>query len=190
MASRPWGLNFCLTETADTAAIEATRETYRGDSQDARVAHAAVLEGLRKRYARLHRKVNEAKTAVARATGRKFLGYALWRSEADGQIKCAVARKAIEPFKQGIREMTRRPGGRSLLEIAERLRAYMPGWKAYFQLAQTPRVFRELDEWIRHRLRCVQLKHWRRGTAMYRELKAMGASETDARKVAANSRCW
>ena len=148
-----------------------------------------VLGGLRKLYDRLHLKANEAKTAVAAATGRKFLGYALWRSAGD-RIKCAVARKALETFKQRIREMTRRSGGRSLPEIAERLRAYMPGWKAYFQLAQTPKVFRGLDEWIRHRLRAVQLKHWRRGTTMYRELKALGASEADARRVAANSRCW
>ena len=42
----------------------------------------------------------------------------------------------------------------------------MPGWKAYFRLAQTPRVFRELDEWLRHRLRALQLKHWRRGATM------------------------
>ena len=46
-----------------------------------------------------------------------------------------------------------------------------------------------LTEWIRHRLRAVQLKHWRRGTTMYRELLALGASDADARKVAANSRC-
>jgi RNA-directed DNA polymerase len=154
-----------------------------------RRAGERVLEGLRKLYDRLHLKVNEAKTAVAPATGRKFLGYALWRSAGD-QIKCAVARKALETFKQRIRQITRRSGGRSLPEVAERLRAYMPGWKAYFQLAQTPRVFRELDAWLRHRLRAVQLKHWRRGTTMYRELKTMGASEADARKVAANSRCW
>ena len=70
------------------------------------------------------------------------------------------------------------------------MRGYMPGWKAYFQLAQTPKVFRELDEWIRHRLRAVQLKHWRRGTTMYRELKAMGASDTDAYRIATNSRRW
>lgn len=74
--------------------------------------------------------------------------------------------------------------------MVERLQAYVPGWKAYFQLAQTPRVFRDLDEWLRHRLRALQLKHWRRGTAMYRELLALGAHEADARKVAANSHCW
>ena len=154
-----------------------------------RRAGERVLEGLRKLYDRLRLKVNEAKTAVAPAAGRKFLGYELWRSAGD-RIKCAVARKALATFKQRIREMTRRSGGRSLPEVAERLRAYMPGWRAYFQLAQTPNVFRELDEWIRHRLRAVQLKHWRRGTTMYRELKALGASEADARKVAANSCCW
>nr|WP_230959242.1 group II intron reverse transcriptase/maturase [Burkholderia stagnalis] len=148
-----------------------------------------VLNGLRKLYDRLHLRVNEAKTAVAQATGRKFLGYELWRGTG-GRIKCAVARKTLKTFKQRIRELTRRSGGRNLPEVAERLRAYVPGWKAYFHLAQTPKVFRQLDEWIRHRLRAMQLKHWRRGTTMYRELLAMGASAEDARRVAANSRCW
>ncbi|AOK52110.1 group II intron reverse transcriptase/maturase [Burkholderia stagnalis] len=148
-----------------------------------------VLNGLRKLYDRLHLRVNEAKTAVAQATGRKFLGYELWRGTG-GRIKCAVARKTLKTFKQRIRELTRRSGGRNLPEVAERLRAYVPGWKAYFHSAQTPKVFRQLDEWIRHRLRAMQLKHWRRGTTMYRELLAMGASAEDARRVAANSRCW
>mgnify|MGYP002346620863 CR=1 FL=1 len=154
-----------------------------------RQAGERVLEGLRRLYDRLHLKVNEAKTAVAPATGRKFLGYALWRS-AGNQIKCAVARKALDTYKQRIRQLTRRSGGRSLPEVAERLRTYMPGWKGYFQLAQTPKVFRELDEWLRHRLRALQLKHWRRGTTMYRELLALGASEQDAQRIAANSRRW
>ena len=154
-----------------------------------RRAGERVLDGLRRLYGRLHLKVNEAKTAVAPATGRKFLGYALWRAAGD-RIKCAVSWKALATFKQRIRELTRRLGGRSLPEIAERLKAYMPGWKTYFRLAQTPRVFRELDEWIRHRLRALQLKHWRRGTTMYRELLALGASQEDAHRVAANSRRW
>jgi len=154
-----------------------------------RKAGERALAGLRQLYDRLHLKVNEAKTAVAPATGRKFLGYALWQSR-EGRIKCAVAYKALETFKQRIRELTGRSGGRSLPEVVEWLKAYVPGWKAYFHLAQTPRVFRELDEWIRHRLRAVQLKHWRRGTTMYREMRALGASETDAAKVAVNNRRW
>jgi RNA-directed DNA polymerase len=75
-------------------------------------------------------------------------------------------------------------------EVVQRLRSYMLGWKGYFQLAQTPRVWRTLDEWLRHRLRAIQLKHWKRGTTMHRELLKLGAAPSVARKVAANSRCW
>ena len=82
------------------------------------------------------------------------------------------------PFKRRIRQLTRRSGGRNLSQVAEALHSYLPGWKEDFRLAQTPYVFRELDEWLRHRLRALQLKHWRRGTTIYRELRAMGASST------------
>ena len=67
---------------------------------------------------------------------------------------------------------------------------YLLGWKAYFGLAQTPRVWRELDEWLRHRLRAIQLKHWRHPRTIYRELKALRAKENVARQVAANNRRW
>ncbi|HBE92005.1 MAG TPA: group II intron reverse transcriptase/maturase [Gammaproteobacteria bacterium] len=148
-----------------------------------------VLNGLRKHYDRLHLKVNETKTAVASAFGRKFLGYSLWLAPG-GVVKHAVAGTAKAAFKRRIRQITRRNGGRSLEQVAEELRRYVPGWKAYFKLAQTPKVFRQLDEWLRHRLRALQLKHWRRGKTIYRELLAMSASEAVARKVAANSHCW
>jgi RNA-directed DNA polymerase len=75
-------------------------------------------------------------------------------------------------------------------DVVERLRPYGLGWKAYFRLAQTPRVWLTLDEWMRHRLRAIQLKHWRRGPTIYRELRALGASAETARQMAANNRCW
>jgi len=154
-----------------------------------RKAGERVLMGLRKLYDRLHLKVNEAKTAVASVYVRKFLGFHFWVAPG-GEIKRAVAAKAIHTFKKRIRQITRRLSGRSLTEVSEELRRYMPGWKAYFHLAQTPRKFRELDEWLRHRLRALQLKHWRRGTTMYRELRKMGASQIQAAKVAAHARRW
>lgn len=148
-----------------------------------------VLDGLRKLYNRLHLKVNEAKTAVVCAFGRKFLGYCLWVGPG-GQVKRAVVYTALDAFKRRIRQITRRTCGRNLSEVAARLRRYLLGWKAYFRLAQTPRVFRELDEWLRHRLRALQLKHWRRGTTMFRELRAMGATVDHAARVAGNARRW
>ena len=148
-----------------------------------------MLDGLRKLYDRLHLKVNEAKTAVASVFGRKFLGYCLWAAPRD-EVKRAVAGKAIDTFKRRIRQITRRTCGRNLNEVAEALRRYVPGWKAYFQLAQTPRVFRALDEWLRHRLRALQLKHWRRGTTVFRKLRELGASRDQAARVAGNAHRW
>ena len=148
-----------------------------------------VMAGLRKRYARLRLKVNEVKSTVASAFGRKFLGYSLWMAPG-GEVKRAVARKAVLAFKQRIRRMTKRNGGRSMDEVAAELRRYLLGWKAYFRHAQTPGVMRELDQWLRHRLRAVQLKQWRRGTTMYRELRALGATSEHAARIASNARRW
>jgi len=64
------------------------------------------------------------------------------------------------------------------------------GWKTYFGLAWTPHVWLELDAWMRRRLRAIQLKQWRRGTTIYRELTALGASAATAQKVAGNARRW
>jgi RNA-directed DNA polymerase len=148
-----------------------------------------VMALLRKLYAGLKLQINEAKSAVGSAFGRKFLGYALWVCKGR-EVKCAVAKKALDNFKARIRQLTRRSGGRSMEQVAQKLRSYLLGWKAYFGMAQTPGVWRELDEWLRHRLRAIQLKHWRRAQKIYRELKALGAKDNVARQVAANSRRW
>jgi RNA-directed DNA polymerase len=148
-----------------------------------------VMALLRRLYGKLHLVVNEAKSAVGSAFGRKFHGYSLWVGRGK-VVKLKVADKPLATFKQRIRELTGRSGGRSMVQIAEKLRPYLLGWKGYFGLAQTPRVWRELDEWLRHRLRAVQLKHWKRGKTMHRELLRLGATATVARQVAANSRRW
>jgi hypothetical protein len=74
--------------------------------------------------------------------------------------------------------------------VMAELRSYLEGWKQYFKLADTPGVFKVLDEWIRHRLRQVQLKQWKRGKTIYRELRRRGTAEDVARQVATHSRCW
>ena len=148
-----------------------------------------VMALLRRLYAGLKLQINEAKSAVGSALGRKFLGYELWGAKGR-EVKCAVAHKAQADFKARIRQLTRRAGGRSMAQVVTKLRPYMLGWKAYFGLAQTPGIWRELDAWLRHRLRAIQLKHWRRPSTIYRELKALGAVENVAQRVAANSRRW
>ncbi|WP_429496583.1 group II intron reverse transcriptase/maturase [Paraburkholderia youngii] len=154
-----------------------------------RRAGERVMVLLRRLFGRLRLKVNETKSAVASVFGRKFLGYSLWVASG-GVIKRKVAAKPLLAFKRRIRELTGRNGGRSMKDVVERLRPYVLGWRAYFRLAQTPRVWRTLDEWVRHRLRVIQLKQWRRGPTIYRELRALGAPHAVAQQVAANSRRW
>jgi hypothetical protein len=148
-----------------------------------------VMQLLRKLYARLRLQVNEKKSAVARSLTRSFLGFSLWVAPGR-EVKRRVSRKSLAVMKQRVRWLTRRTRGRSLAQVVERLRGYLVGWKAYFRLADTPRVFSDLDQWIRHRLRAIQLRHWRRGRTIYRELRARGMPHETARQIAANSRRW
>ena len=155
-----------------------------------RRAGERVTQLLRRLYGRLHLRINESKSAVASVfTGRKFLGFSFWMAP-KGVVKRRIARKAVMAFRQRVRWLTRRSGGRSIQQVVDGLRPLLLGWRAYFGLAQTTGVWRELDEWIRHRLRAIQLRQWKRGKTMFRELCAMGASTEVARKVAANSRRW
>jgi RNA-directed DNA polymerase len=156
---------------------------YVGSSK----AGQRVMALLRKLYAGLKLQINEAKRAVGSAFGRKFLGYELWVAKGR-EVKCAVARKAMDNFKARIRQLSRRSGGRSMEQVVQRLRPYLLGWKAYFGLAQTPKVWRELDEWLCHRLRAIRLRQWKTGKTIYRELLTLGAKDKVARQVAANGR--
>lgn len=148
-----------------------------------------VMALLRRLYTKLHLQINESKSAVASAFGRKFLGYTLWLKE-KCKVMRAVSEKALEKFQWKIRRITRRSGGRSIGEVIEELRSYVLGWKAYFKLTQTPRVWRRLDEWMRHRMRALQLKQWRRASTIYRELVKLGAHPSVARAVASQSGHW
>ena len=148
-----------------------------------------VMTSLRKLFGKLKLRVNDAKSKVRRATVSNFLGFSFW--VAKGRvIRRRIAPQAIERMKEQVRRLTRRNAGRSLPQVCKPLGRYLTGWRAYFRLAQTPSVFDDLDGWIRHRLRAVQLKHWKRGRTIYRELIARGMPDRAARRVAANGRRW
>jgi group II intron reverse transcriptase/maturase len=154
-----------------------------------RRAGERVMELLRRFYGGLRLRINEAKSAVARVWDRRFLGFSFWVAPGK-QVRIRIAKKALGAMKERIRRLTRRICGQSLGQIVMDLRAYLLGWKGYFRLADTPRVFRELDEWIRHRLRAIQLKQWKRGRTAFRELVARGLDRDLAARIAANTCRW
>ena len=107
---------------------------------------------------RLKLKVNESKSAVAKPADRKFLGFSL-RTWKDRVVRC-LAPVSLAKFKDRVRELTKRTRGVSLEQLAKPLSQYLRGWSGYFNLCETPWVMRELDSWIRHRLRHFVLKNW------------------------------
>lgn len=113
--------------------------------------------------------VNEAKSAVDRPWKRQFLGFTL-----SSRLNRRISSKSIKRFKNRIREITCRVRGRRIEVIVKELRRYMLGWQAYFSFTQVRYVLRELDSWVKRRLRCYLWKQWgRRG---YRELRKLGVS--------------
>lgn len=149
-----------------------------------------AMQTLRGLFTKLRLQVNESKSAVARPWERRFLGYTFWIAKKTGELKRGVAGKALEAMKERVRSITSRTRGRSIPFVVAELRPYLLGWKAYFKLQERASLFRELDGWIRHRLRMLHLKQWKNGPHAYRELRARGLSEQDARKVAGNLRSW
>lgn len=122
---------------------------------------------------RLRLKVNREKSAVDRPWKRTFLGFTFTRSgRTPARIK--VSDKAIKALKEKVREITSRTRGIKMQDIIFELSLTLSGWKEYFKLAEVKTAFKELDKWIRRRLRCVQLKQW--GRSGYKELKKRGIS--------------
>ena len=148
-----------------------------------------VMRSLVKLFGKLRLRVNKEKSAVDRVWNRPFLGFGFWVAPGK-RIQIKASRRSLDKMKRRVRQITRRSGGRSMANVTCELRRYLLGWRGYFRLADTPGVFRELDQWIRHRLRAIQLKQWKRGRTVYRELRSRGMSRDAAAIVASNARRW
>ena len=121
--------------------------------------------------------------------GRTFLGYSFW--VAKGRVvKLRVGAKALKGLKERVRQITSRTGGRSLEQVVGELRMYLLGWKQYYGMADTPRIFQGLDQWTHRRLRMLQLKQWERGPTVYRELQRRGVGGTTLRSAVRHTRSW
>jgi RNA-directed DNA polymerase len=137
---------------------------------------------------RLKLKVNKAKSAVARAGRRKFLGFSFTLGS---RPKRRIASEAIRRLKERVRELTWRSGGISMNQRIRRLGQYLTGWRAYFGYCETPSVLADLDKWVRRRLRSVHWKQWRSSRNRYRELRRRGVDGLlAAQTVGSACRCW
>ncbi len=134
---------------------------------------------------KLKLRVNREKSAVAAPWTRKFLGFSFTSEKAPRR---RIAPKARQRFKERVRELTQRNRGISMAKCISDLAQYLRGWMAYFGYCETPSVLKELDAWIRRRLRCVQWKQWKTCKGRYRGLRKLGIQEPDLHKLACCSR--
>jgi RNA-directed DNA polymerase len=141
-----------------------------------------VMAGIEQFLAKhLKLKVNKAKSAVAKPSVRKFLGFSFTGGK---EPRRRIAPQAIARFKAKVRELTRRTRGQSLGQIAKELSSYLLGWRGYFGFCQTPSVSRTLDEWTRRRLRAIAWKQWKRGRTRFAELRRRGVGRDLAAQTA------
>ena len=125
---------------------------------------------------RLKLKINQQKSAVARPRQRKFLGFSFTGGRYANRKR--IATESLKRFKRRVRQLTRRSRQMSLEERIKRLSVYLCGWKGYFGLTETRSVLRNLDSWIRRRLRCVLWKQWKTYRRRKRELIKQGVKES------------
>jgi group II intron reverse transcriptase/maturase len=117
----------------------------------------------------LRLKVNIEKSAVSRPWKRKFLGFTF--SSRRGH-KLKVSESALESLKATVRKLCRRTRGHSINQIIADLRKSLLGWKAYFGIAEVKSPQRDLEKWMRRKLRCYLWKQW--GRSGYRKLRQRG----------------
>ena len=133
---------------------------------------------------KLRLKVNTTKSAVARPSTRKFLGFTF--SEGPDP-KRTVAKQAIMRLRRRVVELTGRSRGISLPRMVGELSEYLTGWIGYFGFCERRTDLRNLDGWIRRRLRCAAWKQWQNGRRRYRELRRRGVPAEWAKVTAGSS---
>jgi group II intron reverse transcriptase/maturase len=134
---------------------------------------------------RLKLKVNAAKSAVARPWERKFLGYSMtWHRKP----KLKIASQSRERLREKIRLALRRGRGQSMQQVIKGLNPVLRGWMAYFRLTEVKNVLEELDGWLRHKLRSLLWRQWKRVYTRVRNLMKAGIDKVRAWKSATNGR--
>lgn len=130
---------------------------------------------------KLKLKVNEEKSAVDRPWKRTFLGFS-FTPEREARIR--LAPKSIQRFKQRIRQSTNPNWSLPMEERIRRVNQYTMGWMGYFRLIETPSILRNMEGWVRRRLRLCLWLQWKRVRTRIRELRALGLNEKAVMEIA------
>lgn len=127
---------------------------------------------------KLFLKVNRSKTSVEHISRVKYLGYSFYRYR--GKCRFRVHPKSIVKMKDKIRKLTKRSNGWGNEYRALKLTQFIRGWVNYFGLADMKKLLQETDEWLRHKIRTIYWKQWKKVKTKFKELKKLGVEEEKA----------
>ncbi len=128
--------------------------------------------------------VNRKKSEVTLIKNVTFLGFQILRE------KIRVSNKARDKFKRKVRELTRRNNPYSMYQVIQELNEYLQGWVGYFRIQEFKCLFRDLDAWIRSRLRSAQLKKWKKPRKFQRIMIKAGFDPHKAHKTWVRMNKW
>jgi group II intron reverse transcriptase/maturase len=123
-------------------------------------------------------KVNRKKSAVDRPGRRKFLGFSFYITK--GKARNFVHAKSIQRFKEKVRETTSRSNGRGMEWRRDKLTRLIIGWVNYFHIADMQGNARELDGWLRRRIRMCYWEQWKRIKTKHDNLVKLGLDTSKA----------
>lgn len=127
---------------------------------------------------KLKLKVNREKSKISRPTKSAILGFSFYKDVKGWQIR--IGEKSYRHFKSKVRQLTSRRWSISIGERLKRLKVYTKGWINYFRIAKCRSRLRDLDGWIRFRLRMCLWKSWKKIKTRIANLTKLGMDKFHA----------
>ena len=134
---------------------------------------------------KLKLKVNEEKSKVCRTDKAVLLGHTILK---DGNL--IIAAENVSRLKASIREITKRNRGVSFERVISELNPKLRGWFEYFKHTMSKGLFRNIDAWIRRKLRCFRIKQTKHVIGLQRFLHKLGVEKWHSWIIALSGKGW
>jgi group II intron reverse transcriptase/maturase len=113
---------------------------------------------------KLHLIINEEKSGIRKPVQFTLLGFGFvptYQKGVKGRYQLVASEKALIRLKQSVKSITRKTSPMTFDERIQKINETQRGWLNYFRGASIQGKLRDIDGWLRNRLRCCIWKHWR-----------------------------
>lgn len=132
---------------------------------------------------RLKLPINKEKSGIRKPKEFALLGHEIVRTHKQNgktRYRLAVPQSKVDSLKRELRKVTARRAPLSFDQRVEKLKTLHRGWINYFCLAKLSRELKQLDRWVRTRLRCCIWTDWKLPKRRGISLRRLGADASNA----------